>query len=124
MSSRAADVVVLGPEWPLRALLRAQLIEEGYEVVATDAWPIPRQYLRAEMKPRALVLDLQGLDDPRTVLDELHVIMNPASVIVVTALGTVQSDAIRRAGFHVVTRPTSVGELVAAVSNLLGPQPR
>ena len=33
--------MLLAPEWPERALLRAQLIEEGYEVVAVDAWPIP-----------------------------------------------------------------------------------
>jgi hypothetical protein len=46
---RPPDVIVLGPEWPERALLRAQLIEEGYEVVAVDAWPIPRPYRRAGM---------------------------------------------------------------------------
>lgn len=31
------DIVLLGPEWPERALLRAQLVEEGHDVVAIDA---------------------------------------------------------------------------------------
>src|SRR5262245_27963580 len=35
------DIVLLGAEWPTRALLRAQLAEEGYNVLATDRWPIP-----------------------------------------------------------------------------------
>ena len=55
------DVIVLGPQWPQRALLRAQLIEERYEVVAVDAWPIPRLYRRAGMTPRVLLIDLHEL---------------------------------------------------------------
>ena len=91
-SSSRPDVVVLGPEWPARALLRAQLIEEGYDVVATDAWPVPRQYLRSETKPRALVIDLHGLPDPRGVLDEVRGVIAPSEVVVVTASGTVEID--------------------------------
>ena len=59
------DVIVLGPQWPQRALLRAQLIEERYEVVAVDAWPIPRLYRRAGMKPRVLLIDLREVRPSR-----------------------------------------------------------
>jgi hypothetical protein len=34
--------MLLSVEWPERALLRAQLIEAGYEVAAIDAWPMPQ----------------------------------------------------------------------------------
>lgn len=113
------DVVLLGAEWPTRALVRAQLIEEGYEVIATDAWPIPRQFLQPGLKPRLVIVDLQGLPEPHTVLDDLAVLIKPEHVLVVTALGTVTANEIRDRGFHLVSRPASVGEIVAAVSRLL-----
>ena len=114
------DVVVLGPEWRERALLSAQLLEEGYEVVATDAWPIPRRLLRSGMKPRALIVDLQGLPEPREALDEIRGVIPAEQVVVVTALGTISPEEIRTLGFHVISRPTTVGDIVAAAAALLG----
>jgi hypothetical protein len=119
MKSSPPDVLVLGPEWPERALLRAELIEEGYDVVAIDAWPIPQLYRRPRMTPRVAVVDLQGLPDPRMVLDELQSVMPRNRVLVITALGTVRLDEIRHMGYEVVTRPTSVSDIVAAVAGLL-----
>lgn len=119
MEDRAPDVIVLGGEWPERALLRAQLIEEGYEVVALDAWPIPRQYRRAGMKPRAMVVDLRGLEDPRLTLDELRFVIPPERVVVVTALGTLPRRDVEHFGFRTIERPATVGEIVGAVSALL-----
>ena len=43
MRSRQTDIVLLGAERQTRALLRAQLIEEGLDVLATDTWPMMRQ---------------------------------------------------------------------------------
>ncbi|MBI4262968.1 MAG: hypothetical protein HY657_01205 [Acidobacteria bacterium] len=119
MSPAPPDVVVVGPEWPERALLRAQLIDEGCDVVACDAWPIPREYLRHGMKPRVLIVDLRGLAEPRGVLDEVRYVVPPDRVLVVTALGTLPADDIRAMGFHVVTRPVTVGEIVSAAAALL-----
>ena len=53
------DVVLLAADWQPRALIRAQLIEQGFDVVATDTWPVMRRHLRAGTKPRiVLVLSL------------------------------------------------------------------
>ena len=113
------EIVLLGPEWPERALLRAQLLEEGYDVVATDAWPIPRQYLRSGMKPRVMIVDLHGLPEPREVLEEVGAVIPRDRVLVVTALGTITADEIAHLGFHVVKRPVSVAEIVTAAKALL-----
>ncbi|HEY5617864.1 MAG TPA: hypothetical protein VIK60_07950 [Vicinamibacterales bacterium] len=121
MRPPAPDVVVLDPAWPTRALLRAQLIEEGYDVVATDAWPIPREYLRSGRRPRAFVVDLDGLPNPRNVLDEVCSVIAPNRVVVVTAIGTMEIDEIREMGFRAIARPTSVSDIVAAVAAILGP---
>ena len=117
------DIVLLGPAWPTRALLRAQLIEDGPEVVATDEWPIPRQYLRRSLQPRLLVIDLHGLANPDEVLDEVGALIPRERVLVVTALGAIGPGEVRRRGFHVVTRPTTVGDIASKAAALLARTP-
>ncbi|HEU5255400.1 MAG TPA: hypothetical protein VFU28_05390 [Vicinamibacterales bacterium] len=113
------DVLLLSAEWPERALLRAQLIEQGYEVVAIDRWPIPRLYRRPAMKPRVIVIDLRDLPNPRATLDEVRLILPPNRVVVLMALGTVSEDEVRQLGFSMIDRPATVGNVVAAVGRLL-----
>ncbi|MBI2186103.1 MAG: hypothetical protein HYU37_03135 [Acidobacteria bacterium] len=115
----APDIVLLGPEWPARALLRAQLTEDGYEVVATNAWPIPRQFLRRPQQPRLLLIDLHGLDDPGAVLDDVRALFPPNRVLVITALGALSPDEVRRRGFHVVARPATIGQIANVAAALL-----
>jgi hypothetical protein len=119
MDMDAPDVILLGPQWPERALLRAQLIEQGYEVVAIDRWPIPRLYRRPAMKPRAMIIDLRGLPEPRTTLDEVRFVMPPDRVVVLMALGTLAKKDVKRLGFNVIDRPATVGDVVAAVARVL-----
>jgi hypothetical protein len=40
----------------------------------------------------------------------------------VTALGTMSAAEIRTLGFHLVMRPTTIGDIVAAAAALLRPQ--
>lgn len=117
-ATSSLDIVLLAPEWQPRALLRAQLIEEGYEVLATDAWPAARRYLRPGIKPRLVVVDLRGLPEPDRVLEDLSVVMKPERVFVLTALGTVDRQRIERLGFHVIVRPTSIRDIVKALNDV------
>src|SRR5215510_3068805 len=119
MDAKPPDVVLLGSEWLDRALLRAQLIEEGWDVVAIETWPMPRLYRRSDMKPRAMVIDLRGLPEPRAVLDEVRVVLPPDRVLVLMALGSISEDEVRRQGFRVIERPATVGDVVAAVATIL-----
>jgi hypothetical protein len=119
MSPKPPDVIVIGAEWPERALLRAQLIEEGHEVIAVDTWPIPRIYRRPGMEPRVLLIDLHELPNPRETLDEVRVVLAPERVLVVTALGSLTGEEVRGLGFNVVERPVTIGQIVAATGTLL-----
>jgi len=112
------DIVLLGVEWQPRALIRAQLIEEGFEVVATDSWPIMRRHLRPGITPQLVLVDLKGLPNPEAVLNDLHVLMKPERVLVLTASGTVPAADIERMGFHTLSRPIAIADVVgtAAVS--------
>lgn len=111
--------MVFGAQWPERALLRAQLIEDGYQVVAIDSWPIPRVYRRPNMKPRVLLIDLHELPNPRETLDEVRFVLPPERVLVVTALGSLTGAEVRERGFPVIERPATIGQIVAAASALL-----
>src|SRR5437763_9694143 len=108
MMPHPPDIVLLGAEWQPRALIRAQLIEEGFEVVATDTWPMMRRHLRPGSKPRLAIVDLKSLPNPAAVLNDLRVLMNPDRVLVLTAIGTVESGDVERLGFRPIVRPVVV----------------
>jgi DNA-binding response OmpR family regulator len=112
------DVVLLGAEWKTRALVRAQLIEEGFEVVATNTWAMMRRHLRPGRKPAVAVVDLKGLDDPEQVVRNLAVLMNPERVLVLAATATVPCSEIAGLGFHVISRPFTIAEVVSAVRSV------
>src|SRR5438034_8804448 len=92
------DIVLLCTEWQPRALIRAQLIEEGFDVVATDTWPMMRRHLRPGSTPRLAIVDLKGLPNPDDLLDDLRVLMKARQVLVLTATGTVRPEKIERLG--------------------------
>jgi len=106
------DVVLLGAEWQPRALIRAQLIEEGFDVVATETWPAMRRELRPGSKPKFAIVDLKGLPNPHAVLKDLRVLMAPDRVLVLTAVGTVPDAEIESLGFRTLSRPVAIKELV------------
>jgi hypothetical protein len=114
MPSQAPDIVFLAPEWQPRALVRAQLIEEGFEVVATRSWPSMRRHLRPGSKPRLAIVDLKDLAEPQAVLRDLRVLMKPDRVLVLSAIGTVPLSEIKRLGYRVVGRPFVIDDLVRA----------
>jgi len=117
--SPAPDIVLLATEWQPRALLRAQLIEEGFDVLATDTWTAMRRHLRPGSKPALAIIDLQGLPDAGRVLNDLKVLMKPHRALVLTALGTLTPDHVRALGFRVVDRPVEIGRVVAAAARAI-----
>ena len=80
--------------------------------MATNTWPMMRRHLRAGSKPRLAVLDLKGLPDPEQRLHDLRVLMNPARVLILSAAGTIPARDIERLGFHTLSRPVVIEEIV------------
>jgi len=97
------DVVFLPTECQPRALICAQLIEEGFEFVATNTSSMMRRHLRPGMKPRVAPVDLKGLPDPVNILHDLRVLMKPDHVLVLAALGTMPESEIKRLPNSVTT---------------------
>lgn len=119
MTGPPPDIVFLDADWQSRALIRAQLIEEGFEVVAAESWTMTRHHLRPGFKPRLAIVDLKGLPDPQKVLRDLRVLMKPERVMVLSAIGTIPGEEIERLGFHVVPRPFLIEELVREVRRII-----
>ena len=115
------DIVFLAVEWQPRALIRAQLIEEGWEVVATSSWPMMRRHLRPGSKPRLALVDLKDLPDPQSVLRDLRVLMKPQRVLVLSAIGTIPLAEIELLGFRVIARPFVIDDIVRAIREELSP---
>ena len=115
MTEQRPDIVFLDADWQSRALIRAQLIEDGFEVVATESWTMMRRHLRPGSKPRLALVDLKDLADPQDVLRDLRVLMKPERVLVLSAIGTMAREDIERLGFHVMPRPFVIEDLVREV---------
>jgi len=113
------DVVILSVDRLTRAPLRAQLIEDGFEVIATDSWPMMRTHLRPGQKPSFVIVDLQALDNPEQVLNDVRVLMQPERVMVLTVLGSIDAAEVTRRGFVAVGRPVSIGSIVESARALL-----
>jgi hypothetical protein len=94
-------------------LLRAQLIEEGFDVVAADVWPLVRDSLLRGDAPGLVVVDLQNLPRPRDVLRELGTLINPDRVLVLRAFASIAHDELEDGGFRVISRPLRIKQVVA-----------
>jgi hypothetical protein len=118
ISKQMTDIVLLATDWQPRALIRAQLIEDGFDVVATDTWPTARRCLRPGSKPRLVVADLKGLSNPSDVLNGLGVLMGPAHVLVLTGIGTLPRAEVEALGFHTLSRPIAIRQIVDSAARL------
>ena len=118
MSQQPPDIVFLSADWQSRALIRAQLIEDGFDVVAMESWTKMRRHLRPGSKPRLTIVDLKDLPEPQDVLRDIHDLMKPERVLVLSALGTIPLDEIERYGFRVVTRPFVIANVVREVRRM------
>jgi DNA-binding NtrC family response regulator len=120
MRAARSDIVLISADWKSRALIRAQLLEEGYDVMATDEWPVALRALRSTAKPKILIVDLQNLAEPATVLRQLQRYIDPDRVIVLGGLGTLPAADVKTQGFRVIVRPFAIGDVVEEAARTLG----
>jgi AmiR/NasT family two-component response regulator len=113
------DLLLLAPEWPERALLRAELIEAGFDVVAIDRWEMEEPSRPHRERPRVVVVDIRGLEKPRVVLEQLQSMVARDCILVLTALGALTVDELHQMGHRVIARPTTIRKVVEAAVDLL-----
>jgi DNA-binding response OmpR family regulator len=112
-------LIVSGAQWP-RALLRAQLLEEGYDAVGARTLASAlgvRTEEPARGPVRLIVLDQAVLEtEPADRLDRLRA-RHPGAQVLLLARSTVAPPPGDWDG--VLRRPLEIAELVAAVRRLV-----
>ncbi|HXH05951.1 MAG TPA: 2'-5' RNA ligase family protein [Vicinamibacterales bacterium] len=121
-TSPTPDVIVVVADRNERALLRAQLLEEGFEVVAV-ATPYDAELLLRNDRPprRALVVEATGLDRVDRTLPVLLRLAGPERVLVLTSsLGPGAGELRTLGAAHVLSRPYRIGDVVDRIRQLPG----
>ena len=114
------EIALIMKDWQERAFIRAQLIEEGYEVTGIET--IQKAIARlcqGTLEPHLIILDTSGQDLDDKFLADLRALTGNAPIIVC-------SGPYDLAGFdpqgakpnRVLVRPFTVRELVEAVETV------
>ncbi len=110
-----AQVILIGKEWQSRALVRAQLIEEGLDV---EAFLTAQMALEGagELLPELIVADLSESENLEGEVDELAQWARQVPIWILAGRDLIAGKLLRGRGFEMVLyRPIDVGELVQQI---------
>lgn len=116
-----AQILISGKEWAARALLRAQLLEEGFDVEACEdvQEAVDRLWGSREM-PSLLIVDLFETSKP---VEDVATLLHWAKLLPIWILaghGTAGAGRLKGQGFErVLFRPLDVGKLAQEIKERL-----
>jgi DNA-binding response OmpR family regulator len=114
------EIALIMKDWQERAFIRAQLIEEGYEVtgIETTQKAIAR-LCQGTLEPHLIILDTLGQDLDDKFLADLRALTGNAPIIVCSGPYDLAGfDPQRAKPNRVLVRPFTVRELVEAVETV------
>lgn len=116
------EIILIAKEWKARALITAQLSEEGYEVMALRTIEEAMMLLsRGMIRPRLIILDTIGQSLKGYILADLHALAGNAPILVCTGPFDLAQFDFEGAGLtNLLVRPFTVGDVVNAVCEILG----
>jgi DNA-binding NtrC family response regulator len=119
-----SQVIVVGRDWMFRALVRAQLLEEGLEVEACETADDAAQALLGRYRlPKLIVADLTASEDPGTEASQLARWAERIPTWIIAGHGIASGVEAHDARFQrVLFRPVDVGRLVGEMKRAVGSQ--
>jgi FixJ family two-component response regulator len=108
-------VILVGKDWQARALVRAQLLEEG---VDAEAYETAGEALGGlgEVLPALLIADLTASDDPGAEIDALAEWSGQIPTWIIAGRSLILGKDLKSRGFEMILfRPVDVGELVEQI---------
>jgi hypothetical protein len=107
-------ILIAGRDWQSRTLLRAQLLEEGFEV---DAYEIVSDALSAlttgVSRPELLIADVSSGDDPSADLEALSAWSSKIPMWIIASRAYRLETGLLTHGFEIILlRSVDIGELV------------
>jgi DNA-binding response OmpR family regulator len=116
-----AQVLLAGKDWQARALLRAQLIEEGFSVGAYETvddalaqleWPFPL--------PALLIADISTSDNPAVDVERLAIWTKRIPIWIIASRTLSVKTGLEGRGFETILfRPVDIGKLVEQIQQRL-----
>ena len=112
-----AEILLVAKDWQARALLRAQLLEEGLEVEAHETVNQAVASLDArERLPNLVLADLSMSEDPTFDAELLAAWAKQVPVWVIASRNLIAQKTLQGRGFEMILfRPVDVGELVEQI---------
>jgi len=116
-----SEIILVAREWKARTLLRAQLLEEGYEVTALRTIEEAMMLLcRGMVRPRLIILDTIGQSLKEPMLTDLQALAGNAPILVCTGPFDLARLDFEEVGLtNLLVRPFTVGDVVNAVCEIL-----
>lgn len=116
------EILLIAADWQVRALVRAQLLEEGFEVRAWPSLePALTHLIRSGTQPRLILVEVQGAaGEERLLADLWRLAGEPPLIVCGGAPGRV---TLGREGLPpleaVLLRPFRIGDLVELAQRVL-----
>jgi len=116
-----SQILVAGKDWQARALLRAQLLEEGFDVEAYETVPEALASLgTGPRQPDLFLADVSQSDDPLADVEALAVWSHRIAIWIIASRAFISEKNLRGHGFEMTfLRPVDVGELLRQVKHRL-----
>ncbi len=116
-----SHVFIAGKDWQARALLRAQLLEEGFEVEAHETVLEALAALEtAPSPPDLFIADISQSDDPSADVEGLRAWSRKLPIWIIASRTFIVEKGLRGHGFEVtLLRPVDVSELVDQIKQRL-----
>jgi DNA-binding response OmpR family regulator len=110
-----------GKDWQARALLRAQLLDEGFEVEAYETIPDALATLEpGTILPDLFIADISASDDPSTDVEALSAWSLKVPIWIIASRTYIVEKGLRGHGFEMILlRPVDVNELVDQIKQRL-----
>jgi DNA-binding response OmpR family regulator len=114
-------ILLAGKDWQARALLRAQLREEGFAVEAHDTIAAALNTLAANAaRPGLLIADVSASDDPDADVAALAAWSTQLPIWIIASRAYILKNGWRGHGFEMILlRPVDVNELVGQIRQRL-----
>jgi DNA-binding response OmpR family regulator len=111
------EILLIAADWQFRALLRAQLLEEGFEV---KSWPSLENALvfliRGGEPPQAIVLDTESVCVESRIVSDLWRLADMAPLLLCTgAGGRAELDGMQLPPSMILVRPFRIRDVVREV---------
>ncbi len=112
-------VLLVQPEWPARALLKAELEERGCDVLGADSVSLALDLaMRRGFRADVVVVDIMGLPLETSDIRQLRFLVGRAPLLLVRSAHPMDPKVIQLQPAREIKRPVTIGEIADAVLQL------